>query len=284
MSITEQKSIYVITRFLLPSLTKSERRAAEYLLANGPKVADMTLAEYAEMADSSQTSVLRFCSRLGVGGFSELREQLLMSKDNGGSDMVSEVSAVDTMSEILEKVFSYHIQSLKDTLALVSEQYDLALQALAAAPTIHFFGLGDAVVPGQMASIKFRRVGVESSVLSDPDMQVITACHMKKGEVAVAVSHTGRTRPIIQAMRYAKEAGATTICVTAMEKSPLIKYCDIKLFTAAVDLSVGRDLVARRIAEQAILEALYLGVITKVHPDYRDRLRKIAAAVEHNKM
>lgn len=284
MSITEQKSVYVITRFLLPSLTKSERRAAEYLLANGPEVADMTLADFAEKANSSQTSVLRFCSRVGVGGFSELREQLVLSEDSGGADMISEVSAVDSMSEILEKVFSYHIQSLKDTLELVSVQYDLALQALAAAPKINFFGLGDAVVPGHMASIKFRRVGVESTVVSDPDLQLITACHMKKGDVAVAISHTGRTRPIVQAMRYAKEAGATTICVTAMEKSPLVKYCDIKLFTAAVDLSVGRDLVASRVAEQAILEALYLGVITKVHPDYRDRLRKIAQAVEHNKI
>lgn len=283
---TSVKNILIKGRFLIPSLPKSEKKAAKLLLNDPAGIVNITLAEYAERADCSQASILRFCKKLGVEGYPELKMQVIMALNDEESNPAfkHEVSINDSMLQILEKVFSYNIQTLKDTLALISDDYDRALEALMKTNAVHFFGLGDAAVPCQLASIKFRRLGLISTVNSDADMQLITASTMHKGDVAIAISYTGRSRSVAEAMRLAKENNATTICITKMEKSPLIKYCDIKLFTATTDVTVGKEIVARRIAEQAIMEALYLGLITKGSQDYKETVRKTAQVMEFNKL
>ena len=117
------------------------------------------------------------------------------------------------------------------------------------------------------------KVGIRCAVHIDADTQLVIASTMGKGDVAIALSYSGRSRTVVEAMRLAKENGATTICITKMEKSPLIKHCDIKLFTATTDVTIGKEIIARRIAEQAIMEALYLGLITKERSEYREYRR-----------
>lgn len=85
-------------------------------------------------------------------------------------------------------------------------------------------------------------------------------------------------------MRLAKQSGATTISITKMNKSPLLKYSDIRLFIAVNDLTVGRDKVTRRVSDQFILDALYLGYTTRMDKNYKNQLKKIQRAIDSNKM
>jgi len=272
-------------RFLLPSLPKIEKKAALYMLENMEQIKEMTLAEYSEASGCSEASVLRFCRKLGVDGYAELKELLLDGDPNENEAIkYQEVHPEDTMYEILQKVFYCNIQTLKDTLALVSDDYDAALAAISNAKRICFFCIGDAVVPCMLAQNKFMRLGMICTVDTDADMQLITAANLKPGDVAIAISYSGRTRSVVEAMKLAKKNGATTICITKMEKSPLIRYCQIKLFTATHDISAGKEIVARRIAEQAIMEALYLGLINKGKPQYYDNMCKTTSALEFNKI
>jgi len=107
---------------------------------------------------------------------------------------------------------------------------------------------------------------------------------MKKGDVAIAISHSGNTRQVVDAMKIAKEAGATTICITKREKSELSVYCDIKLFTATPDISVGQEIVARRISEHAILEALYFGVLQHDEVKKSKKIKTTSQAMRVNKI
>ena len=85
-------------------------------------------------------------------------------------------------------------------------------------------------------------------------------------------------------MKIAKERGAVTISITKMNKSPLLRYTDISLFTAVNDLTVGRDKVTRRVSDQFILDALYLGYTTKINKGYKKQLQKIQTAIDCNKI
>jgi DNA-binding MurR/RpiR family transcriptional regulator len=188
------------------------------------------------------------------------------------------------MADILKKVFQNNMQTLNDTLALVSDNYTKALEALLKAKTIHFFGVGDAFVVGQLAHMKFSRLGLGGSAHSDVMLQLIAASSLTKDDVAFAISYSGGSRTTVQVMKAAKEAGATTICITKMNKSPLLKYTDINLFTATIDLTVGKDIISRRVADQAIIDALYLGVLTKSDQDCASFIRKTQKAIDYNKI
>lgn len=276
--------ILVKLKFLLPTLPRAEKAVAQYLLDEPEAVRGMTLALLAQECGSSDASIIRFCRRLGYEGFSGMKQEFLAAMVDENNTVTQEVAPEDSMTEILKKVFQNNTQTLQDTLALVSEDYTRALEAMLNAKSIHFFGVGDAFAVGQLAHIKFSRLGLMGSAHSDVMLQLITASSLGKGDVAFAISYSGGSKTTVQAMKIAKEAGATTICITKMNKSPLLKYTDINLFTATVDLTVGKDIVSRRVADQAILDALYLGVLTKSKYDCASFIRKTQKAIDNNKI
>lgn len=284
--IENGKDIMIKIRFLEPTLSKSEKKAAKIIIDFPNEIINMTLAEYAERAGCSEASLIRFCRRLGVSGFPGLKMQLVLYLKNIENKPVfdQEVEREDTMEQILEKVFRYNIRTLEDTLALITEDYDKALKAIANAKSLSFFCIGDAAVPCYLANIKFKRLGINTQVNVDADMQLITAGMLGKDDVAIAISYTGRTKSVVESMRVAKENGATTMCITKLKKSPMIKYCDIKLFTATTDITIGKEIIARRIAEQAILEALYLGIVAKEKPELYENVKITSNLLELNKI
>lgn len=285
----QAKQLTVKIKFVIPTLPKVEKRAAEFMLNNIGRMGSITLAELAAETGSSQASILRLCRRLGMGGFTELKSVLRFYSDDGDDETAlpgnpQGVCAGDSMKDILQKVFDCNIRILNDTLKLATEEYEKALQALEKAGHICFLAIGDAVVPCMLAQNKFLKLGIPCSVNTDPDMQIINASILKPDDVAIAISYTGRSKSVVNAMRLAKQAGATTIGITKMEKSPMIRYCDIKLFTATMDLSEGKDVIAQRIAEQAIMEALYLGLVNTDAGKYRQIQKDISESLKGNKI
>ena len=286
--IVHSKKIIPLVKFLLPTLTKSERKVAEYLLNYPEKVVKLTLVDYAEISDSSQASVIRLCKKMGLSGYTELKSTL--SQQLGEISASYELTGFEDgslgsdMIEIMENVFNVNIEILKETFALASDEYNKAFEALCNANQICFFAIGDAMVPCEYAKFKFRRLGYICFVEQDSDIMMINASQMKKGDVAIAISHSGNTRQVVDAMKIAKEAGATTICITKREKSELSVHCDIKLFTATPDISVGQEIVARRSSEHAILEALYFAVLQHDEVKNLKKIKTTSQAMEANKI
>ncbi len=52
---------------------------------------------------------------------------------------------------------------------------------------------------------------------------------VKKGDVVVGISTSGRSKNIIEAIRLAKKKGAITIALTGKNKSPLSKIADVSM-------------------------------------------------------
>lgn len=277
--------ILVRIRFLLPTLPRAEKLVAQALIENPEALLRFTLADLARETGSSDASVIRFCRRMGYSGYTELKQDIMDALVEGDEVFSEEVSENDSMNEILKKVFQSNIQTLTDTLSLASSgNYQSALEAFLKAKSIHFFGVGDAAAVCQLAYMKFTRLGIPGSAHSDVMLQMMAAGSLSKDDVAFAVSYEGRSRTIVDAMSIAKSLGATTICITKMNKSPLLKVTDIPLFTAVSDLTVGRDRVTRRVADQAIMDALYLGVLSKSGKDYSKYIKKQQKAIDSNKM
>jgi DNA-binding MurR/RpiR family transcriptional regulator len=278
--------IIVKVKFLQPSLTKSEKKAADFVLERTNSVADLTLEEFCALSGCSQASTIRFCQKLGIGGFSELKQQLSRKDDDTAPPYTpnEEIGSTDSLLDIMEKVFTVNIQILKNTLTLATSESEKALTALLEAESVTFFGMGDAAVPCYFADIKFKKIGLRSQVHTDPDLQLAMASLLGPGDVAVAVSHSGRSQPVVEAMRIAKERGAVTLCITKHAKSPLVKYCDIQLFTATADETIGKEIIARRVAEQAILESLYLGLLARKEDVFLKNLKHTASAIAFNKI
>lgn len=276
--------LLVKIRFLIPSLPRAEKAFALALLENPDAITHLTLAEIAAESGSSEASVIRFCKRMGCHGYSDLKKAFMVAIEDGSEVHEEEIKETDDIGEILKKVFQSNVQTLQNTMVLANEGYEDALNAIVNARAIHFFGVGDAFAACQFAFMKFCRLGIPCSAYSDVMLQYMTADNMEPGDVALAVSYEGRSRNVVQAMKIAKRRGATTISITKMNKSPLLKYTDISLFISVSDLTIGRDKATRRVADQFILDVLYLGYITRTKKDYSKRLKRSQSAIDCNKI
>jgi len=281
--------LLVKINFLIPTLPRAEKAFAQAILENPEALANMTLAEAARETDSSDASIIRFCKRLEMHGYADLKREIAVaaavSAENDEEQPDNRVSHNDDMQAIMKKVFQSNVQTMQNTMVVANEEnYNRAVDALLDAKSIHFFGVGDAFAACQFAYMKFSRLDISCTAESDTMMQFIRASGIGSGDVALAISYEGRSRNVVQAMAVAKKRGATTICITKMSKSPLLKYVDIPLFIAISDLSIGRDKVTRRVADQFIMDALYLGFLSKSKKDYAQLLKHNQQIIGFNKL
>ncbi|MCI6238789.1 MAG: MurR/RpiR family transcriptional regulator [Lachnospiraceae bacterium] len=280
----ELEKLITRIRLAIPTLTRAEKAVAEAILENPQAVSHLTLAQLTRESRSSDATVVRFARSIGFDGFTSMKQAFVEGTSGHGEIPVLNIMKSDDMESILKKVYQSNIQILSDTLDLADESYDQALEAMLHARSIHFFGVGDAHVACEQASMKLSRLGITSSAHEDVMMQLTTAGNMTSGDVAIAVSYEGRSRNIVECLRTSKGCGATTIGITGINKSPLLNYTDIILRIGVSDLTYGRDKVTRRVADQFILDALILGYTIKNRKVPNGQLQRIQAVIDKNKI
>lgn len=280
------RNILATTRFLLPTLSNAEKRVAEVVLEAPKEVTKMSLQKMAKRCKCGEATVVRLCKAVGVSGYSEFKRllaaQIVVPQE---TDEVMPAIFGRNMETIVESVFKVNILNLRKTLEVAAfEEYASACNMIAEAKKICFFAIGDASMPCLYASLRFRRIGYDCYADSDPDIQIINARNMKRGDVAVAISHSGRTKQVIEAMKIAQEGGAKTICITKAGKSELTRYSDVVLYNVTTDSSVDKEVIARRVAEQAMLDAIYMGVLQRMESNSFKRLQEVAENLKVNKL
>ena len=132
--------------------------------------------------------------------------------------------------------------------------------AIGAANKMDIYGIGGSSSIAFDAYHKFHRIGIACIAHADSDMMATSATLLAPGDVALGISHTGSSRDIVEAMRLAKEAGATTVCITHNATSPITKVSDIALFTAARETAFSSDAMTSRLAQLSIIDTVYLAV------------------------
>src|SRR5512139_1824405 len=82
-------STAVKIRGLLPSLSPAEQRVGRIVADESATAAQLTITELSKRAETSETTVIRFCRAIGFSGYPELRLRLAAEAgralDDGGA-------------------------------------------------------------------------------------------------------------------------------------------------------------------------------------------------------
>ncbi len=282
-SLSNSNVLNTKLQFLLPTLPRSEHGAAAYIAENLDKIGYRTLSEIAAETNSSSATIIRLCKRMGYKGFLDFRNDIRHMNANHGTVAVGTgskpIPSHSICQQLMLQTIEKNIETMQNTFALYSDQYDKAADALRHANVIAMFGNGDAIIPCNLISMKLMKLGKACMTYSDQDLQVFCASTIHPGDVALAVSHTGRSKSVVEAMRIAQARGAITIGITGTAKSPLLKYCLIALHTATADDSDAGDIISRRIAEQTVLETLYMNILFNSEKDVQEIKKQGAEAL-----
>ena len=258
----------------LDHLRKSERAVAEFVLAQSAEVLNLSIAETASRVGVSQPTVARFSAAFGFSGFREFKLRLAQSLAAGVPFVHQDVNPDDKMAVVAQKVFDSTIGALMSVRNHCDPaRIQQAVDILAKARRIEFYGIGNSGIVAQDGQLKFFRFGIPSVAYLDGHSIGMAATVLKRGDAVVAVSATGRTSDIIGAAEIAREGGADIIAITP-GGSPLSKQADIALH---VDVPEDPDVYApmtTRLAHLAVLDVLSVGVALALGPRLLERLER----------
>lgn len=258
----------------------SEKRIADFVLADPNQIIYASIAHVAKQCNISETSVLRFCKAMGYNGFQDFKISLTLSLAPPSKQIHEDVSFSDATTEMINKVMNSEIQAIKDTLQFLDPQkIEAAINAISKTGRLEFYGVGGSGCVAIDAQHKFFRLGMSCIAYIDTHMQAMSASTMKKGDVIVGISHTGSTKDTVESLKIAREAGATTICITGGVDSPIIKYTDIALIVVSREQIFKPEPMSSRLAQLAIIDVLSVGVAMKKHKETLNNLSKTRKAI-----
>jgi DNA-binding MurR/RpiR family transcriptional regulator len=255
--------LLVRLRGLRPSLSPAEDRVAERVLDDPRAAAALTISELAEAAQTSETTVLRFCKRLGMPGYPQLR--LALAAESAQPRLLtaaeSDINEDDTVDDIISKIAYADASAVEET----AQQLDRvalgkAADAIAAATRVDLYGMAASGLVAMDAQQKLHRIGVVAFAWNDPHIALTSATLLGPSDVAIGISHTGTTKETIEALAKARSRGATTIAITNFPLSRLTGTADIILTTAARETSLRSGATASRIAALTVVDCLYIAV------------------------
>ncbi len=256
-------------------LRKSERKVAEYVLDHQSDVLHMRVIDLANNAEVSEPTVIRFCRAIGYTGFQDFKLSLAQQLASSPSFGQIAVTDNDSTTDLSKKVFDSTI----DTLLQVRDSTDVdlihrAVMALANANRIEFFGFGASGAVAADAYHKFFRLPLATAAHSDHHFQSMSASSMKEGDVVVAISHSGRTKLLLESLQLVKAAGGTVISICP-DQSPIADVADIAI---AINVEEDGDMytpLCSRIAHLVVIDVLAVGVAQKKGPALKAHLYKV---------
>lgn len=265
----------------LESLSKSERRVGEWILANAARAVDASIAEVANSAGVSEPTVVRFCRSMGVSGFRELRTHLIAAQQRPESYLHHNVNVTDDAGHAATKVLESSIHALVNLRSLISGMpFDAAASAMMAARQLVFVGLGASGHVASDACHKFFRLGTPCTTALDSPTILQQSFIAKAGDVFIAVSHTGQWPELIEGMKYARAGGAQVIALTD-PNSPLAAEASLVFNCYPSEDSNVFTPMSSRLTQLTLLDALQVALALKMGVAAQENLKltKLALGV-----
>ena len=193
-------------------LRRSERKVADLVLARPDDVIHMRIVDLAAAAEVSEPTVVRFCRAIDCSGFQSFKLALAQSRVKPGSSEPFVLHEQDTARDYTYKVFDSTIETLmrvRDTLDPAA--IEVAVDALARAKRVEFYGFGASSPVAIDAQHKFFRLQIASAAHSDPHIQAMSAMSLSQDDVVVAISQSGRSTSLLDAMDLVRDSGAIIV-------------------------------------------------------------------------
>lgn len=199
----------------IKNLSGLELTVYHYIVENIQAVQRMTIRELSEKSHVSTSTILRFCSKMGCEGFSELKYKL----------------KEETVESIEEQLYdpSFQVASFfkKMTETSFDDTLAKATHLICDAERVVFLGIGTSGILGEYGQRYFSNVGINSYSINDPFLP--TPSRGVERSLIMALSVSGETTEVVKQAVELQKLGAKLISITNAETSTLAKISDLNI-------------------------------------------------------
>lgn len=264
----------------------AEKKIANYILNNSAKVVELTIAELAEAAGTSEATVSRFCKRCNMKGFHHLKITLAkeLVEANESEVTVSGDVNLNNIKQSLHNILANKVEELNQTVSMIDEKKlkDI-ISILSKARSIQFVAVGNTIPVAMDGAYKFNQIGILSVANTIWETQIAYTYNLTKDDVVIVISNSGASKRLVNVVEAANKCGAKVISITNSANSPLSKISDYHITTATREKLFLDEYYFSRISAMTVIEILYL-FLTVGKKDVYDNLSRHEQSIADDKL
>lgn len=258
MSVTDQlKKIY-------KNLSRTQKKIADYFIGANLEEISKPINSIAKITGVSIASISRFCKDLGFDNFQHFKISLSRDLKHDSERILPIFQKHDDPAITIKKVFEEAITNLQSTIGNIDYKSIVnSAQKISESDKVFLFGLGGSGGISKLGEILFTHIGIEARAITDPYEMVIAAGHSKKGTLIFGLSHSGRTKPVVESIIIGKKNKAFTIGITNYRNALLASNVDILLPTSSHERNLHFAQSDSMVAQLTILRTIYILIASR---------------------
>ncbi|MBE6870926.1 MAG: MurR/RpiR family transcriptional regulator [Ruminococcaceae bacterium] len=234
-----------------------EKKIADVILDNPKRFISLSMVELAELAGVSQGSIINFANKFAGGGYPALKLKIAADMSDYDKELFSVVEETDGVKDVLRKIAKDSYTALKNTEVINNEGSlknvaDLILKA----KKVEIYGVYRSAIVANDFYFQLLTLGIPAVFVGDVLTCAVSASLLEKDCLVFAVSSSGKTKDIIDAVKIAKKNEVPVVCLTSNKNSPLAKISDEILLTASSGNTLTGKANEVRLAQLTITDAL----------------------------
>lgn len=204
-----------------------ELKLATLILQDPKAFTGYSMAEVAALAGVSQGSIVNFSKTFADGGFPKLKLRIAAALANYQPQPFSRIETNDGVAEVLRKRSDDVGTAFSNTLRLnPGEALERIADRILNARKVEIYGIYRSAVSATGLYYHLLELGIPAAFVSDTLSCSVSASMLEEHDLIIAISSTGQTKEILDAVKIARQRQVPVIGLTSHPDSALARLSD----------------------------------------------------------
>lgn len=262
------------------SFTESEKCIADYIIKNKNQVQRLTAKELAKETLTSKSSIVRFCKKLGVSGFQELKKhiytEIVLEVKETKNHKLLMIDNKSTYSDYLQSVdFLYQFVVNRMHGQLNHNVIKRIMNRLNKMERIDFYssGLGHSI--GEATAHKYSALGIESMAYSSINEAFWATNKNNQKTAAFVISLSGKNPSVIHIAKSLKRYGIYVIGIAGHSSKEMKEHCDEVVPMIEGKIPTGMEHMAIVLSSNYILDLIFTSLYAQRYDRQIELYKKV---------
>ncbi len=267
------------------TFSSSQRQVADHVLAHADSVMMSSLSDFAKACGVSEPTIMRFLRKLDCDSYQVFRVGIAQELAHGSAENIyEEVSEEDSQAVIRDKVIHHTVRSLEDAREIIDAgELERLVGMIRGARRTLVIGIGASAAIAFDCYHKLVRLGIHALQENDPHMINILTSGLGPHDLLIAITHSGESREILDAVSIAKGRQCPVAAVTSYPSSSAARAADCLLLSSSLETRYRSDALTSRIIQMTITDMLYTTLALRLGDSAQLQVDRSRVAVAKNK-
>ena len=235
-----------------------ERRIADFVLENAQLLRDYSSQQLANALGISQSSVVKFCQKLGFKGYPDLKlsiNEAVVRADNGDDAHAARTELRRPAAGLWQRK-----SEAEEATRLINppETLDAVAQAIGRARTVFIIGLGEDDIHARAFALRLSLLGILTVHNFDPAHMTASLSAASADDALLVFSEQGMQPSLCQLGHHFRAKRGKLVTITRHSSNALRAHADVALLVSAHDEHAHIEPLLYHSALQHLLDRVYI--------------------------